>query len=87
MNDAEVRVSLHILNTLIRHERLIVFDRDNKIVFSGADIERAVMNGSSVIQLTFKDTKLCPLCSQPSDDGKPHVDCADREQAQADRSE
>ncbi len=28
---------------------------------------------------------LCPLCSQPSDSGAPHVDCADREQAMADR--
>ena len=30
---------------------------------------------------------LCPLCNQPSDDGKPHVNCADLEQAQADRGE
>ena len=88
MDNAEVRVSLAILNNLIMHGRLVVFDRDNKIVFSGADIEPAVMNGPSVIQLTFKNTKLCGLCDQPLFHGtQPHLDCADREQAQADRSD
>ena len=34
----------------------------------------------------IRDTALCSLCNHASDDGKPHVDCADLEQAQSDRS-